>query len=410
MASLTLRLVKNEPLTNQEVDDNFTNLNNDIISRSASLNANVGILSQLSTGNKTNTVFAINEVFANVGILSQLTTTVKSNIVAALNETISRSSTSANITGGNISNVVLSNTTITTGNVSVSNVTASSILITGGGTVSGVTLTNSTWSGNPIAVDRGGTGLTGYTAGDILYASGSTTISRLADVGTGNALISGGVGSDPLWGKVDLATHITGTLPVANGGTGNTIFASGNLLIGNGTGAIQSAIPGIDYARPNTTSTWSVNQNYQANLLFNGGPRTIGTNDGNTFSILTNSVSRISITGTGIMTYNASQIFNVVTPAAVELNLATSNYFKKTISTTTTFTAVNPPPSGTAYSFTLEVVMQSGATAINWGSGLSGVTWPNGTAPSLTTNKTHLFMFVTTDGGTTWRASSLINY
>jgi hypothetical protein len=38
------------------------------------------------------------------------------------------------------------------------------------------------------------------------------------------------------------------------------------------------------------------------------------------------------------------------------------------------------------------------------------VVWPGGAAPTLTTGKVHLFMFVTDDGGTTWRASSLINY
>jgi hypothetical protein len=47
-------------------------------------------------------------------------------------------------------------------------------------------------------------------------------LSRLADVATGNALISGGVGVAPSWGKIGLTTHVSGTLPVANGGTGVT--------------------------------------------------------------------------------------------------------------------------------------------------------------------------------------------
>ena len=37
---------------------------------------------------------------------------------------------------------------------------------------------------------------------------------------TGNALISGGVGAAPSYGKIGLTTHISGTLPIANGGTG----------------------------------------------------------------------------------------------------------------------------------------------------------------------------------------------
>ena len=82
----------------------------------------------------------------------------------------------------------------------------------------------------------GGTGLTTYVQGDLVYASATNTLGRLADVATGNALISGGVGADPSWGKIGLTTHVSGTLPVANGGTGQTTYTNGQLLIGNTTG------------------------------------------------------------------------------------------------------------------------------------------------------------------------------
>lgn len=75
------------------------------------------------------------------------------------------------------------------------------------------------WTGT-LAESRGGTGQGSYTIGDILYASGTSTLSRLADVATGNALISGGVNVAPSWGKIDLTTHVSGILPIANGGTG----------------------------------------------------------------------------------------------------------------------------------------------------------------------------------------------
>ena len=77
-----------------------------------------------------------------------------------------------------------------------------------------------------LPVARGGTGLGSYAIGDLLYASGASALSALADVATGNALISGGVGAAPTWGKVGLATHISGVLPVANGGTGQTTAAA----------------------------------------------------------------------------------------------------------------------------------------------------------------------------------------
>jgi hypothetical protein len=86
-----------------------------------------------------------------------------------------------------------------------------------------------------VPATAGGTGLTSYTTGDILYASSSTTLARLADVATGNALISGGVGVAPSWGKIGLTTHVSGTLPIANGGTNGTATPT-NGGIGYGTG------------------------------------------------------------------------------------------------------------------------------------------------------------------------------
>jgi len=109
-----------------------------------------------------------------------------------------------------INNVTVLNETTLGSTVVNSSLTGLGIISTG------------TWNATTIAVDKGGTGLTSYTVGDIIYASGATTLSKLADVATGNALISGGIGVAPSWGKIGLTTHVSGTLPVANGGTGVT--------------------------------------------------------------------------------------------------------------------------------------------------------------------------------------------
>lgn len=82
------------------------------------------------------------------------------------------------------------------------------------------TITTGTWTGTAIAATRGGTGQTTYAVGDILYASTTSALSKLAGVATGNALISGGVNTAPSWGKIALTTHVSGVLPEANGGTG----------------------------------------------------------------------------------------------------------------------------------------------------------------------------------------------
>lgn len=78
-----------------------------------------------------------------------------------------------------------------------------------------------TWASS-VGATAGGTGQTSYAVGDVLYASTTTALSKLPDVATGNALISGGVGVAPSYGKIGLTTHVSGTLPIANGGTGAT--------------------------------------------------------------------------------------------------------------------------------------------------------------------------------------------
>lgn len=97
------------------------------------------------------------------------------------------------------------------------------------------------WSGT-LAATRGGTGTGTYAVGDILYASTTSALSRLADVATGNALISGGVGVAPSWGKVGLTTHVSGTLPIANGGTNSTATpTAGGSAYGTGSAVAYTA-------------------------------------------------------------------------------------------------------------------------------------------------------------------------
>ena len=78
-----------------------------------------------------------------------------------------------------------------------------------------------------LAAANGGTGQSSYAVGDILFASGTTALSKLADVATGNALISGGIGVAPSYGKIGLTTHVSGILPIVNGGTNASTASAG---------------------------------------------------------------------------------------------------------------------------------------------------------------------------------------
>ena len=50
---------------------------------------------------------------------------------------------------------------------------------------------------------------------------------------TGTALISGGVAGAPSWGKIILTSHVAGTLPVINGGSGQISFTAGQIHFGS---------------------------------------------------------------------------------------------------------------------------------------------------------------------------------
>ncbi len=125
-----------------------------------------------------------------------------------------------------------------------------------------------TVAGTLIAAN-GGTGFASYAVGDLLYANTATTLAKLADVATGNALISGGVGVAPAWGKIGLTTHVSGTLAVGNGGSGATTLTG--YLKGNGASAFtaSSTIPNTDISGLGTMSTQAAN-----NVAITGGSLT----------------------------------------------------------------------------------------------------------------------------------------
>jgi hypothetical protein len=121
-----------------------------------------------------------------------------------------------------------------------------------------------------VTAAKGGTGLTSYTAGDLLYANGTSSLGKLAAASSGNVLLSG---TSPSWGKVGLATHVSGTLPVANGGTGATSLTG--ILKGNGTGAVTT----VTAPTGDLVGTTGAQTIYHKNLLAAtlGSPRLTGS-------------------------------------------------------------------------------------------------------------------------------------
>ena len=129
--------------------------------------------------------------------------------------------------------------------------------------------------------------------------------------------------------------------------------------------------------------------NITANSIVGGSTLSVGTNAAATTNV------DLDVAGT--------YAGNVVS-ASTSIDCSSGNYFTSTVNGNVTFSVSNVP-SSRSYGFVLQVTHTSGT--ISW---FSGVQWPKGTAPTLTTGKVHLFIFVTSNGGSTWRGSSLVDY
>ena len=144
----------------------------------------------------------------------------------------------------------------------------------------------------------------------------------------------------------------------------------------------------------NAAQTFSAAQTFTAQSVHNGGIDCNGAVDID---------ANVDVAGSFNIDGQYKQVAESVSSTTIDLS--TGNYFTKTISGNTTFTFTNPPSSGTVGSFTLELTHSSGT--VTWP---SSVKFNSDTAPTLTTGKTHLFFFVTDNGGSRYRGAALVDY
>ena len=231
--------------------------------------------------------------------------------------------------------------------------------------------------------------------GEICYATDQDKLY----VKEGSNLVDATPGTD-ITGKADLAgPTFTGVpaAPTATSGTNTTQIAT--------TAFVTAAIPDIsgkaNLASPTFTGTVTI----PAGASIADIGTTIQAYDADTAKRdTTNTYTALQTMNAGISIDGPyKQAAEAV--GALDIDLSTGNYFTKTISGNSTFTFSNPPASGTVGSFTLELTHSSGT--VTWP---TSVKFPADTAPTLTTGKTHLFVFVTDDGGTRYRGAALADY
>jgi hypothetical protein len=123
------------------------------------------------------------------------------------------------------------------------------------------TIATGTWSATTIATTKGGTGLTSYTQGDIIYASASNTLVVLAKNTSATRYLSNtGSSNNPAWAQVDLSNGVTGTLPAANITKANLAGTSNQIsLSASGTGVLVGST-NITLSLPQDIATTSTPQ------------------------------------------------------------------------------------------------------------------------------------------------------
>ena len=153
------------------------------------------------------------------------------------------------ITSASATSIAIGASQITSGTIDTARVSGSYTGITGVGT-----LVAGTWNATTIGVGYGGTGLSSYTTGDLVYASGTTTLSKL------------GIGS------VDYVLTSSGTAP--------QYVAQSTLSVGSATNASNVAV-----------TTGSATTNYLAFVTNTTGNLPVLTNTSLTYNSSTNAIT-----------------------------------------------------------------------------------------------------------------------
>lgn len=204
-----------------------------------------------------------------------------------------------------------------------------------------------------VPTTAGGTGLTSYSQGDLIYYNSGTTFTALGKNTTATRYLSNtGTNNNPAWAQIDLTNGVTGTLPVGNGGTGTaTAFTAGSVVFAGASGV---------YTQDNANLFWDDTNNRLG----------IGT---------VTPACALDVTG-GIQTSRTT----VTSPATTDGNIYSGSYTPTLTNTTNITSSTASTLYYTRVGNVVAVFGRVNITATATGNTLLGISLP--IASALTTN------------------------